>query len=157
MDSFGNNFGLDMKRCQVFLFACPVTIPLSFASHPWFVVNKSGSLSRWEVLSRKVDHKSSWGHLYKDFFPPFQGIEILPFFRYFWQGRLLRKVEDEPAKQIAEFIEKSPSNYPYCNEYVAVGGPNSNTYVQWVLNEFPEFDVRLPWNSFGKEYQLYSM
>lgn len=29
-------------------------------------------------------------------------------------------------------------------------GPNSNTYTQWVLNKFPEWDIKLPWNAFGK-------
>ena len=38
---------------QVFLFVCPVSVPLNFASHPWFVCVKNGEISRWEVRSEK--------------------------------------------------------------------------------------------------------
>ena len=59
---------------QVFLFSCPANIPLNFAAHTWFVANKRGELSRWEVLFGKNRSKTCWGHLHLDFLPPFQGI-----------------------------------------------------------------------------------
>ncbi|KKT21937.1 MAG: hypothetical protein UW07_C0051G0001, partial [Candidatus Nomurabacteria bacterium GW2011_GWF2_43_8] len=63
---------IDKDKYQVFLYACPANVPLNFASHPWFVVNKLGSVSRWEVLFRNTPHSTKWGHLYMNFFPPFQ-------------------------------------------------------------------------------------
>jgi len=155
MNNDKNNFDLDKEKYQVFLFVSPSNIPFNFASHPWFVINKRGSTSRWEVLFRKIiKHKTSWGHLYMNFFPLFSGIEILPLYqKYFWKGKLLGKIEGEIAKQIAEFIENSPTVYPYCDKYSLVG-PNSNTFAQWVLSNFPEFKIELPWNSFGKNYKV---
>ncbi|KKT01192.1 MAG: hypothetical protein UV76_C0002G0105 [Candidatus Nomurabacteria bacterium GW2011_GWA2_43_15] len=143
---------IDKDKYQVFLYACPANVPLNFASHPWFVVNKLGSVSRWEVLFRNTPHSTKWGHLYMNFFPPFQGIEIFTFSqKYFWKGKLLGQIEGEIAKQIAEFIENSPTAYPSCNKYKSTG-PNSNTYARWVLNNFPEFKAKLPWNSFGQNW-----
>ncbi|MEK7612910.1 MAG: DUF3750 domain-containing protein [Patescibacteria group bacterium] len=140
-------------KYQVFLFVGTATVPFNFAKHPWFVVNKRGVLSRWEVFWKPNRSKTSWGHLHKDFYSPLQGIEMFFFSnKYFWKDSLLLNViegnENSIARQMAEFIENSPQTYPYCYQY-ALMGPNSNTYVQWVLNKFPESNMRLPWNSFG--------
>ncbi|MCR4328895.1 MAG: DUF3750 domain-containing protein [Patescibacteria group bacterium] len=142
------------ESTQVFLFTSPTNLPFSFASHPWFVINTHGVLSRWEVLFRKTDWKTSWGHLHKDFFRPFQGIEVFPYIEgLFWNAKLLKEVEGDVALRMAEYIESSPDMYPYNTRYFLTG-PNSNTYTQWVLNHFPELDVTLPWNSFGKGYAI---
>ena len=153
MQNDQNKFGLDKNKFQIFLFVCPGNIPFNFAAHPWFVANEKGDISRWEVLFRKVECETSWGHLYKNFFPPFQGIEAFPFLqKYFWKGKLLGKIEGDVAEQMAKFIKDSPKNYPYTARYF-LSGPNSNTYAQWVLDKFPEFKVQLPWNAFGKNYK----
>ena len=146
--------GLDKNKYQVFLFVCPGNMPFNFAAHPWFVVNEKGQISRWEVLFRKIERETSRNHLYKNFFPPFTGIEIFPFLqKYFWQGRLLGKIEDEVAERMAKFIKDSPGAYPYVEKYF-LSGPNSNTYAQWILNHFPEIKIELPWNAFGKNYKI---
>jgi len=133
---------------QVFILYSPANVPFNFAIHPWFVCNEKGEISRWEVLFR-VNKDSSWGHLHLNRFPPFSGIEIFPFSeQWFWKGRLFKKVEGELAKNIIDFIRKSRANYPHKN--YSLGGTNSNTYAQWVLNHFPEIDLKLPWNAFGK-------
>ena len=147
-------FRLDKDKFQIFLFVCPGNIPFNFAAHPWFVVNERGEISRWEVLFRKIERETSWGHLYKNFFPPFQGIEIFPFLqKYFWKGKLIGKIDGEVAERIAKFIKDSPNIYPYTEKYF-LSGPNSNTYAQWILNEFPDFKVKLPWNAFGKNFKI---
>ena len=144
---------LDITKHQVFLYICPGNLPFSFAPHPWFIINKQGIVTRWEVLFRKLQHKTKWGHLYMNLFPPFQGIEIIPFVeKYFWTAKLLGQIEGATAAKIAEFIEKSPSLYPYCEKYF-LAGPNSNTYAQWILDNCPEFQVKLPWNSIGSRYK----
>ena len=139
---------------QVFLFICTAALPFVFAKHPWFVVNKKGTVSRWEVFWKTDGLKTSWGHLHKDHYALFQGVEMFVFSdKYHWNNTELVGVvegdEDSLAKRMAEFIENSPQTYPYCSRYV-LGGPNSNSYAQWVLNKFPESNMRLPWNSFGK-------
>ncbi len=140
---------------QVFVFSCHASMPVSFASHSWLVINKKGAVSRWEVLFIKSGSKTSWGHLHLNFHSPFQGLEIFYFYpRLVWKSYLIGFIEgneNSTAHQIANFIENSPKSYPYCYEYL-LWGPNSNTYTQWVLDKFPEFKINLPWNSFGKNF-----
>jgi hypothetical protein len=152
---------IDKEKYQVFLCISCGSIPLNFAMHPWFVINKRGILSRWEVTHLKGRGEKSWNYLSFNFFPPFLGTTILPFYSesFYAKGNFKAKLlgliegdENSLAKRVADFIENSPNIYPYCNTYHFVG-PNSNTYIQWVLDKFPDFRVKLPQNSFGKNYK----
>ncbi len=139
---------------QVFLFVCPANIPFSFAIHPWFVVNKQGVLSRWEVLYRKNVKMPEWGHIHKDVLPAFSGIEMFPFSQnYFWKGTLKLIVEDSAgvASNLIQCIENSPLTYPYRSLYHLLG-PNSNTYFNWVLQQFPKIKSKHSWRAIGKNY-----
>jgi hypothetical protein len=147
-------FEVKPDRYQVFLFTCPVGLPLSFARHPWFVVNRKGDVSRWGV-KRMADYKApSWGHLHKNMLPPTQGIWVwwALFPNWYWKGTVRAVIEGgegSTAQKMADFILASPETYPYCHQY-SLTGINSNTYVQWVLDRFPESGMKLPWNCFGK-------
>ena len=116
-------------RYQVFLLSCPAAIPVSFASHPWFVVNKKGALSRWEVLLMpRQDWTMRWGHLHKDFFSPFEGVEMFFFTdRYKWKNvRLLGVVEGGEgslAARMAAFFDKSPHSHPSFLQEVSAAPP----------------------------------
>ncbi len=145
-------------KYQVFLFTCPAGVPVSFARHPWFVINKKGSVERWEVFHiPEVEHER-WGHLHRNALPPTRGIPMFSSSKHpkhFWKGRLSGYIEGgvgSAAHQMAECIENSPTAYLYCNTY-SLKGPNSNTYVQWVINQFPASGLSLPWNSFGKNFR----
>ncbi len=140
---------LDSNHYQVFLFCCPANIPFNFAMHFWFVYNEKGKISRWETLFRK----RCKNHLFVNFFPPFSGVGVWPFFdKWTWKAKLIYKTEGKLAKQMIDFIKTSQRKYPYCYQYFSLG-PNSNTYIQWVLNHFPAFKAKLPWNAFGKNYK----
>jgi hypothetical protein len=143
-------------KYQVFLVVCPANLPFSFAIHPWFVINQKGVVSRWEVLFSKRKNNLSFGYLNKNAFPPFQGIGIFPFFqkylKFFWKGKILFSIEggeNSTAFHMAKYIEQSNKNYPYTQKY-SLTGPNSNTYVQLVINRFPQSKMKLPWNAFGE-------
>lgn len=144
-------------RYQVFLMTSPASLPLSFARHPWFVINKKGMLSRWGVGWRPQQYgaEKQWGHVAENILPPFVGLRIFYLSnRFLWKGSVASIVEGDEASlaaHMAAFIEQSPQTYPYRDAY-SFFGPNSNTYVQWVLDAFPESGMRLPWNSFGKRY-----
>ena len=138
---------------QVFLLCCPGNIPFSFATHPWFVVNRGAALTRWEVLFRQSANQTSWGHLHKNFLPPFTGLGVLPYFEnhFAYKATLIGYEENEVAEQMIEIIENSPKAYPFRNKFFLTG-PNSNTYASWVLNQVPGSKLKLPWNAFGKGY-----
>ncbi|HEV7449035.1 MAG TPA: DUF3750 domain-containing protein [Candidatus Paceibacterota bacterium] len=134
-------------------------MPLSFARHPWFVVNKKGAVSRFEV-SATTDmggQESPSGHLCVNALPLWEGLPVLRslgYGRWTWSSRLVGIVEGDEsslAARMIEAIEHSPKTYLNCYRY-AYTGPNSNTYAQWVLNQFPEASLKLPWNSFGKRF-----
>ncbi|MBU4536505.1 DUF3750 domain-containing protein [Patescibacteria group bacterium] len=141
-------------KYQVFLFICPIGLPLSFAVHPWFVINNKGVISRWEVTLPRYNRKLSFGHLNKDLYPYFQGIEMFPYTKkYKWKYiKLLGSIEgneESVAQKMVNCIQNSEKKYPFSQNYSLLG-LNSNTYVQWVLNQFPESNMSLPWNAFGK-------
>lgn len=141
---------------QVFLFSCPAVFPLSiFFNHSWFVCSKNFKVSKWEVrfeINKK--NQKSGRHLHFNTSSPFIGTSIIPYVRNFflWRPRLVKYVEggsSSLAGKMYDFIENSGNNYKYRDEYWAIG-PNCNTYAQWVLDEFPEFDVKLSGRFIGK-------
>ncbi len=142
-------------KFQVFLLSSPCSIPISFARHHWFVLNKKGELHRYEVLHWKNGEVDNSNYLHKNSINPFHGLGILPFTnKYSWESRIECSIEGDEnstAKLMIDFIEAPNETYPYCNKY-SFFGPNSNTYVQFALNKFPEFKTRLSWNSFGKNF-----
>lgn len=153
-----NNFEslIDKNKYQVFLFASSAAVPINFAKHGWFVLNKRGEISRWEVFHFK--NKSDMDHkfLHHNTFLPFEGFSIFyPLRKFSWQPKILGYVEggeNSGVMKIIQFIENSRQNYPFCNKYNFFG-PNSNTYVQNVLNKFPEFNVKLSPRFIGKDYR----
>lgn len=144
---------------QVFLLSSYCRFPVTVAAtHNWFVVNKKGDVDRWEVLIEKnMPAEKSWDHLHLNAKGPF---ESLGFFetdgKSFWKAHLLGTLEGEEgsvAQKMVEFIENSPTSYPYNHAYFLTGH-NSNTYIQWVLDHFPQFQGKLSWNAFGKGYKV---
>lgn len=147
---------VDNNKYQVFLFKSPIFFPLIFAIHPWFVLNNKGEISRWEIgfSFSNTYSKTGCGYIYKNWKPSFQGIGFFPFAvgKFFNRSSLVGKIEGEEAKKVIDFIYNSPSTYTHCNEYY-LWGPNSNTYVQWVINNFPESGLKLSNNAYGKDYK----
>lgn len=139
---------------QVFLMSCPCTHPIAFAQHPWFVTNKKGTISRWEVHHKKGLSETSWGHVYLNtyYYSPFQGVAKYPFSNAFGtKPKLLGLIEDDEAliaQRFIKVIESSPNLYLY-RDFYNIAGPNSNTYFKWILKQFPEISLKLPWNYIG--------
>jgi len=138
---------------QVFLLCSPSSIPVNFVIHPWFVINRRGIVSKWEVGFGLHRREKSWGHLDLDLHRPHQGVHMFAFSNTFlWKARLISSVEGTEgslAARMADFIARSDKTYPYPYKYSLIG-PNSNSYAQWVLDHFPESGMKLPWNSLGK-------
>lgn len=100
--------------------------------------------------------EENWGHLGKNKLKssPFDGIELIPGLPFKWTGKISGAIEggkNSTAFKMIEYIRNSPKKYPHVNRYSLLG-PNSNTYVQWVLNAFPEVGLKLPFNAVGKRF-----
>lgn len=147
---------IDNDKYQVFIYGSKAHLPFVFACHSWIVLNKKGLISRWEIIFRK-NKNQDLGYLHIDELPPFRGISIIPFMnRIFSKGRMLGYIEGGSgslAEEVLKFVEQSKYEYPYLKKYILTG-PNSNTYVQWVLNKFPELKVKLSWHFIGKNYNI---
>ena len=96
------------------------------AEHHWLLIVRPGQIDRWEVWQTVDCGGQSWGHLHRNLMPP-----RAPVSRF--AARCLRRWEGPVAERLAERIEAAPHDYPWTHWYRYVPGPNSNTFVQWVL------------------------
>lgn len=135
---------------QVFVLCCPAYFPFNFFRHPWFVLNDKGKISRWEV--RHSINKKDQSHLFVDNQPPFEGINKTILINSKWQTQLIGSIEGEIAKEVINYIKNTKENYISFNKY-NWNGPNSNTYVESILNKFPEFKIKLSSRFIGKNFK----
>lgn len=75
----------------------------------------------------------------------------------FWYGntpRMIYHITGKRAVTLIPAIETSISNYPYSakGSYTLVPGPNSNTFVSWVVRHTDGFDAELSAVAVGKDY-----
>lgn len=72
-----------------------------------------------------------------------------------WFGNpptLLADYRGDAAAQIIPQIEVAAVNYPQAELYRVWPGPNSNSFIAWVIREVPGFEVSLPVTAIGKDY-----
>lgn len=73
----------------------------------------------------------------------------------YWYGsepKLLFDVRGADAEAIIPRIESASACYPWADEYRLWPGPNSNSYIQWIVLAVPELDMALPWRAIGKNW-----
>ena len=58
----------------------------------------------------------------------------------------------EKAERVIDQVLKLVDNYPYKDTYRLWPGPNSNTFVDYLIRYTPELTVELPPESIGKDY-----
>ncbi len=117
------------------------------ADHFWFVIAEQSELirqDRWEVWQTKDCGGKSWGHIHKNLKAYSDNVGS-------GESRLVQEWTDEEAQRLIMHIEKSGSDYPYKHTYRYWPGPNSNTYVQWLLNQ-ANINYRLDSSAIGKNY-----
>jgi len=73
----------------------------------------------------------------------------------YWYGNrpeLLGDIRGPGVDAIIQRIEAAVGEYPYPDRYHVWPGPNSNTFVAFVLRKVPELRVDLPPTAIGKDY-----
>lgn len=114
------------------------------AVHYWFVVMDGEKEQRWEIWQTSGLVSSSWGHLHLNLMKPTNGVgNGASWCDAQWIG--------EDAQNLNSIIQQSPLIYPYNNIYRYYPGPNSNTYIQWVLDK-AEINYTLSFKGLGKFY-----
>lgn len=74
-----------------------------------------------------------------------------------WYGNtpeIIYEVRGEKAQAIIKKLPKIISEYPYTNQYRLWPGPNSNTFIQYVIRSMPELRTELPSNAIGKDWPI---
>ncbi len=72
-----------------------------------------------------------------------------------WYDReptLLLELKGKEARTAIEKVQKIIKDYPYSETYRIWPGPNSNTYISYILREVDELDLELPAHAIGKDY-----
>lgn len=111
------------------LRAARIPGPLGYlAAHYWFVIFRENEVQRWEIWQNADAGGESWGHLHKNLRPFDEGVgHGASWVEKQWEGT--------NADGITSVIESSPIEYLNKDLYRYWPGPNSNTFVQWVLDE----------------------
>lgn len=110
------------------LRCAPLPDPLRLvAVHYWFVEfdPDEGRWHRWELWQEADAGGTSWGHVHKDLIPPGHGLNRFP-------PQVMAEWRGAAARDLRAALAASPE-YPYRDRYLAWPGPNSNTYIAWVL------------------------
>ena len=117
----------------------------AIAVHYWFAVFDAASRQwhRWEVWQAKDAGGKSIGHVHCDLRHPNCGVGGGAY-------RLVAEWDGSAARAICAVLAKA-EDYPHWDRYRAWPGPNSNTFVAWVVREAGlhySFDPR----AIGKDY-----
>lgn len=79
--------------------------------------------------------------------------ESIPDGRWFGaEPELLRDLRGPGAARAIPKIRQAASRYPYQKEYRVWPGPNSNSFVSYILRRVPEIGVELPAHAVGKDW-----
>jgi len=117
----------------------------AFAVHTWIAIKPAGGVyfTVHEVTGWGVRHGGSAVR-------SLQG----PPDRYWYGARpeLLADIRGDRAAVAIDEIEAAVKSYPYPDRYRAWPGPNSNTFVAYVLRQVSDLRVDLPPTAIGKDY-----
>jgi hypothetical protein len=116
------------------------------ARHPWVAVRGAGEpWQRWEVMCCPDG----------DELGTVESSDISPLSDYGAGGgdvRVHGVWEGDEAARIVDCVRREAPRYPHRHRYQVWPGPNSNTFVDWVIRAC-DLDVDLPAPSVGKDYR----
>jgi hypothetical protein len=97
------------------------------AAHYWFVLRDGERCERWEVWQSKDAGGRSIGHLHCNLKAPEAHVGGGP-------TQLIAAWRGDEARALQRVLSEA-ERYPHRDLYRYWPGPNSNTYVAWVLRE----------------------
>jgi hypothetical protein len=130
---------------KVELRYAPLPFIGAIAVHYWFVVtDDAGACHRWEVWQTKNAGGTSYGHVHCDLKAPDGGVGGGP-------SHIAAEWAGEDAARLAAVLAK-PETYPHRQRYRLWPGPNSNSFVAWVL-ERAGIQYALHWRGIGQRWK----
>lgn len=122
------------------LRAARIPIIGRIAHHHWLVVMTERP-ERWEIWQRQNAGGEAWGHLHRNLMAFDAGVGNGP-------SWVVRRWHDHDAAALAARLALAPETYPWRHRYLPWPGPNSNTFVRWVVGD-PD---AMGWQALGKRY-----
>ncbi|MDA9189531.1 DUF3750 domain-containing protein [bacterium] len=117
----------------------------AFGVHPWIA---------WKSLEDKsytVAQVTSWNRRRSK--STVSVVEDLPDRMWFdHRPHLLLEIRGEQAQEIIAQLPKLISEYPFQDSYTLWPGPNSNTFVSYIIRNIDEIKIELPPHAIGKDY-----
>jgi uncharacterized protein DUF3750 len=116
-----------------------------FGVHPWIAVKPTGARAYtvYEVNGWRL--RSSGSSVVRSDRPPDA--------RWFGNApELLAEAKGAGVDELITRIEDAVDRYPWKDQYRLWPGPNSNTFVAWVLRAAPELRVDMPPTAVGKDW-----
>ena len=117
-----------------------------FAVHTWIAAKKSGAdkYTVYEVIGWRQRRGL-----------PVVRIERDEPDRYWFGERpeLLADVRGPEVDNIISRIDAAARSYPWSDTYKAFPGPNSNTFIAWIIDKVPELGVELPFSAIGSGFK----
>lgn len=144
------------KKYHFFILNCNASFPISFAKHFWLITIYNWKINRFDIFHFKNKTNPDLWYMHKNFIEPASWLK-----RYIRKTKKYRKSyisfhiswsKWSLAYQIALFLNNNYNNYKFINKYNLFIWPNCNTFVQQILNKFPQIDFKLPRNAFGKNF-----
>ena len=119
-----------------------------FAVHTWIAIKPAGAS---EFLIYEV---IGWRH--------YRGLNSIrrssrvadaPWFGQ--PAKLIFEQRGDIAAEVADSIDEVIKHYPYQDRYRAWPGPNSNTFIAWLGQQYPRLALDLPSTAIGKDYRAF--
>lgn len=130
---------------KVELRYAPLPLIGAIAVHYFFVVHDdAGACHRWEVWQTKNAGGRSFDHVHCDLKAPEDGVGGGP-------SRLAATWTGDEAARIASVLA-DPESYPQRELYRYWPGPNSNSFVAWVLAR-AGIQYALHWKGIGRRWK----
>ena len=117
-----------------------------FAVHPWIAWKKSTDkeYSVAQVTSWNLRRTKSTAISLKKDLPDRNWFGSTP--------TLLFEAKGKKAEVIIGQVQKLIENYPFKSQYRIWPGPNSNTFVAYLIQNIKEIKIELPAHAIGKDY-----
>lgn len=136
------------------IYSSPLAFPINFAIHTRIVIydTKQQTIDRYDI------HRWKWLKCKNNLFHNLQTVQQWMHKRFwksilsdtdFFEGKLIKKIECED--KLIKKINKSIINYPYKERYIHYPWPNSNTFIQYIIDNC-DLNIKLPRNAFWKDY-----
>lgn len=136
----------DEKRAVVHIYAArTVGWKGSFGVHTWIAIKE-----------KEADHYETFqviGYRARRGLDVVVVQESIPDGRWFGaMPELLRDLRGTGAESAIPKIREAAKSYPYQKDYRVWPGPNSNSFVSYIIRRTPEIGVELPANAVGKDW-----